>query len=351
MPTDYQPIVERLRTHLRAVEHRYPGAWKQLQAFRADRRGLGDWPAWCYCPLAGAYAIVSGGGDQRVPLERGTDIAVIGGLGAWRATQGIYVVDETLLGALWETPVDGDVPSEALQCLPEWCVYVAVPAGWALAGQPLSGYFAWLDYHQSAARVELRLLLDTPGAMGEGSAPLLPVILHLGHGSLAACVSAALDEAERQAREAGAWADDARRAFDRYRVHVGRMVGPLLGPLLYLCAEEAELRDARGSDDRPVRPHRGTQPTPKAMRTWEVGYHLEPALRRALEAEARTGALPTGDSHASPRPHLRRAHWHTYVLGPRADATRQRRVLRWLPPIPVKIDGGDDLTPTIRPVG
>lgn len=349
MSIDYQPLVARLRAHLRAVTQRYPQAWKQLHAFRAERRSLGDWPAWCYCPLAGAYAIVSGGGDRRVPLDRMTDVAVVGGLGAWRATQGVYVLDETLLAALWETPLDGEVPSEALQRLPEWCVYLALPANWTLAEVPVAGYFAWLEHDVHDGRTELRLLLDTPGALGEASAPLLPVILHLGHGSLAACVSAALDEAERQARAVGAWADPARRAFDAYRVQAAGFVGPLLGPLLYLCAEDAKLRDARGTDARPVRPHRGTQPTPQAPRAWEVGYRIGPALRRALEAPGPSPAPAGAGSHASPRPHLRAAHWHTYVMGPRADVTQQRRVLRWLPPIPVRLDAGE-LVPTVRRV-
>jgi len=34
-----------------------------LKTKREDR-DLPDWPEWCYCPLAGAYAVVSGGGSN-----------------------------------------------------------------------------------------------------------------------------------------------------------------------------------------------------------------------------------------------------------------------------------------------
>jgi hypothetical protein len=36
------------------------------------------------------------------------------------------------------------------------------------------------------------------------------------------------------------------------------------------------------------------------------------------------------------RPHIRRAHWHTFRRGPRDG--EQTRVIRWLPPIPVNVD-------------
>jgi hypothetical protein len=52
-------------THLHAWGKRYPRAWRLLDDFRAraGRDGLPEWPAWCYVPLAGAYAAVLGGLD------------------------------------------------------------------------------------------------------------------------------------------------------------------------------------------------------------------------------------------------------------------------------------------------
>jgi hypothetical protein len=38
--------------------HLYPDAWKKVDEFRAHRMELGDWPDWCFLPLAGTYAIV-----------------------------------------------------------------------------------------------------------------------------------------------------------------------------------------------------------------------------------------------------------------------------------------------------
>ena len=60
--------------HLTVAGKIYPQAWQQFDVFRQMRGkdGFDNWPEWCYCPLAAAYAIVSGGGDNRVaPDELG----------------------------------------------------------------------------------------------------------------------------------------------------------------------------------------------------------------------------------------------------------------------------------------
>ena len=44
---------------LHSFSRLYPNVWKQVDDFRASRKDLGDWPEWCFLPLAGTYAIVS----------------------------------------------------------------------------------------------------------------------------------------------------------------------------------------------------------------------------------------------------------------------------------------------------
>ncbi len=44
-----------------SFSHLYPYAWKLVDEFRASRKELGDWPDWCFLPLAGTYATVSKG--------------------------------------------------------------------------------------------------------------------------------------------------------------------------------------------------------------------------------------------------------------------------------------------------
>ena len=72
------------------------------------------------------------------------------------------------------------------------------------------------------------------------------------------------------------------------------------------------------------------------------------ALRQALSAHEPTESTGT---HASPRPHFRRARWHSFWLGKRDQHDARSVTLKWLPPIPVNVPGVDELTATVRDVG
>jgi hypothetical protein len=54
----------------------------------------------------------------------------------------------------------------------------------------------------------------------------------------------------------------------------------------------------------------------------------------------------TATGRASPRPHIRRAHWHTFLTG----QGRQARKLRWMPPIAVRVEDAGALPATVRAV-
>ena len=109
----------RPRQHLAAAGSLYPNAWRQIDHFRAmrGREGLGNWPDWCFLPIAGYHAIVSGGGSNRVPFDRISDLARLAALGAWRVTQGIYRFDEDLYEAIVSTELKGDIPADLLTSL------------------------------------------------------------------------------------------------------------------------------------------------------------------------------------------------------------------------------------------
>jgi len=334
----------RPRDHLVAAAKLYLGAWKAADEFRAGRgQDLPHWPDWCYLPLAASYAIVSGGGDNRVPLDRAADVGRLGALAAWRVTQGIYRFDPAVYAEIIKTPVDGDVPHEILFRLPEWCVYIETP-GMQVAGDDVHGFFAHLEHDAGSGRPELRLLIDAESM-------LLPIPVHLGPWSLRESIARMVDVASINAIAAGIGAPPAGLTSE-IRSHVE----PMVSLLLYLCSQNAEIGDGKRapSNPEPKRTKRGWRLFPADRpTTWDVGVRLGAALRAAYQ-QAETGG---DDMHAGPRPHIRRAHWHGFRSGPmkRADGseipTQERKFdLRWLPPIPVKLDGLDGLPATIRPV-
>lgn len=327
----------RPREHLRAAGALYPGAWKLLDQFRASRGrdGLPDWPDWCYLPMAAAYAVVSGGGDHRITdMELAGDVGRLAALAAWRPTQGIYRFDPYLYRALIDTPGTGDLPADILQAMPEWCIYIETPDGdWF--GAPMSGFFAHLEWDANSRREELRLLLDLTQ---NGDYYLQPLPIHLG-GGIEAGIEAASIEAQRQA-----WRfKSPETANDLRRIKGDLELTPLISLLLYICSTNAEIggESRRPERPRPKKTKKGWRLFPADKPTsWDVGIRIGAALRRGYES---TGS---GDgTHASPRPHIRRAHWHTYRVGP----GREQSQLKWLPPIPVNVDDAD-LPIVVRPV-
>lgn len=299
--------------HLHAVSRDYPGVWRQYDRFLAQRRELGDWPGWCYCPMAAAYAIVSGGGDNRVPLARSLEISRVAALAAWRPTQGVYRFDETVMQSLLSTPITGDLPVEHLHRLPEWCCYVELPP------ERAHGFFAHLEHDPEAERTELRFLLDHDDG-------LMPLALHLDGGTIDGALAGFVAHANAQAAESKlplpAYGSNAIR-------EIAGVAGPLVSVLLYLCSGDPEVRSTRGGQPRGLprmrRGRDGCPYMPEARRpeVYETAFELGAAIRDAERGPDRGGSV---------RGHLRRAHWHSYWVG---SGEQKQRELRWLHPIAV----------------
>lgn len=332
MDTDTQNTQARLLGYMAAYSRKYPRAWEIAEDMRAHRSELPQWPAWCYLPLSGWWSVISAHkGGANLELADAADFAVLAALGAWRYTQGIYQYHTAVLDALADTPLGGDMPMDVLHRLPEWCVYVDLPhTPQALGG--IRGFFAFLDFDPKDERHELRFVLDS------GTALWLGPIVHIGPWSVVEGVERMEREAQRldPSIEAG--------NLDDYADLAAR----LMSVMLYLCADEPELlghepgqrpnypqyKRVKGGDRLfpPVRPH-----------VWRVGEVIGAELGRATDAAP---AAP-GERH-TPRPHMRRAHWHGYWTGPRKprqdnDQQQPRRFgFKWLPPMAIGLGKDND---------
>lgn len=317
--------------HLITFGELYPEAWKAYDRFRGMRgqAGIVDWPDWCYCPLAASYAVVSGGGA--LPYERSHHVGILGALAAWRVGKGVYEFHPTLERELWETPVTGDLPSELLLHLPEWCPYVLLqdPRGGLL------GFWVQLEYDANDLHTELRFVLDA-------DEDLIPVPLRIDG-------SVSVEQALQRVIDYGAW--QAKRHGLEVQAEGVRQISDWLGPcmslVLYLCQRNLDLRPGNAAAAKAGKPaNPAPTKTRKGLRTfgpssplrWEAGWRIGPALEAARNREGAAGE----EEHAGPRAHIRRAHWHTYRVG----QGRQRAELRWLHPI--LVGAPEDGVPTVR---
>ena len=123
---------------------------------------------------------------------------------------------------------------------------------------------------------------------------------------------------------------------------------PLLSLVLYICSEIQDTvlnnKQVESGQRFPI-PKKTKQGfrlfPPEKPSLYEVGFNIGRILRSPDNNESIT-------DNSKPRPHIRRAHWHTFLAGPR-DSVRERRI-KWLPPISVAVNGTDEITPRILKV-
>ena len=344
----------RPKKHLDFYSRQYPGIWRLVDQFRSVRgKDLPDWPDWCFLPISGIYAIVVHQAgytniDLHDPIQRLllNDIAVLSALASWRVTQSIYRFDLDTYGEVIDTPVTGNIPHEILYQMPEWCVYIETP-GLRFFDHLMVGYFAHLEYDVNEKRSELRFVIDYGESFKLGHDGPNATALHLGDWSLEESIQRASLEAAEQMKKQK-WNDHGvdftSREFTRMSVE---QFQPLVSLLLYLCSANGEIE--------PVEVKTPGKPKPKKTKgglrlfppdkptTWDVGIRMGAAIRQAAATSE-----DRGGTHASPRPHIRRAHWHTYWTGKRDKPEKRKPILKWLSPILVGAEG--DLPVTIRPV-
>ena len=308
----------RPKTILNNMSKDYPEAWKLVDSFREDKgKGLPHWAEWCFIPMAVGYAIASNG--QELSFDHAGDVSAITALATWRISQGIYRFDETLFESLIKTEINGDLPTNVLQRLPEWCVYIETPST-TYNKTIVHGFFAHLEHDMNDGHYELRLLLDTENG-------LIPIPIHLG-GTLKDGVKMAVVQAQKQA-----WKLKAPEASDLISDALDHCdIAPFVSLLLYLCSENADINNPPSSYPTPKKTKKGMRFFPaKNIKEWGVGVRMGAAIRHGLKSAEENNSLDKNQE--GKRPHIRRAHWHTYKIG----AGRVNSIVKWRPPVAINV--------------
>lgn len=347
------------------IADKYPKIWTRLDSHRTQAIQKFQWNSRCYLPVPVMNIFLGQERLAELPAdvqfssrdeilkslfteERCADALHISVLAAWRLTQGIYRYHPDVLEALWDTPVTGDIPSEVLHALPEWCVYIETPHRPKWYDVPMDGFFALFDYDQQTEM--LRFVIDSEGQLFNG----MPI--YLG-GSLLDGLIRSKNEAIRMSQHK-VLSKEAKGFLELSPEEMCGPLIPLLSTLLYLCAQNAEIRTRREglrpTRPKPVKTKEGARyfPPPEPV-PWEVGWRVGAAISAAKEEDRRPA--PSGGTHARPKAHIRRAHWHSFWTGPKAKvgvAPRGERkmILHWLPPLPVNVTESLPVVPAIHPV-
>lgn len=311
---------------LRRMTAEHPGIWDDMEMLHKENGtgGLPHWPEWCYAPIAAAMASVMGPDEATLDRKREAvrDAQAVAALAPWRQSKEVYVLDPDMQGLLFEQE-DLDLSVETLLRLPYPGFYIEFAADNSYISKTFHGVFIHLEYDVDNGDRELRLLYLPRAGIPFG----IPV--HLDAGTIADSVR----ETYRQAHKAVEEDPELRRALltdeacmdqqaDIYRQTVQ--------VVLYLCAQNAEI-----SQNSEQAFYTKRTPTIKdryaEIRKWDVGMRIGKAIR-AYRGESVAKSKPEGGHHASPRPHMRRGHWHSFWSGPKADPDQRKLELMWVAP-------------------
>lgn len=334
---------------LRQVSAALPGAWDTLDALHAGNLadGCRQWPAWCYAPISVCSDVVADTAKAAASVDDLLALLYAAfSLAPWRQSKEVYRFDPELAGMLREQVGDDlDFPAEVLYSLPYPSVYIQAP-GLSLGGTPVHGFWASLEYDQRNCAGELRFLL-----LIDGDRPrTVPLYLMIGQKTL----SESLRVFERDAAGVGISPGITKAAL-RQADDLLPLIGYALQLVLYLCTVNAEVA-AAPTQAATYRRDLVVKDRFAEVRQWDVGVRIGAAIRAhsAAEGGSSQSDLPEQEegptrAHASPRPHIRRGHWHHYWTGPRTQPAERKLILRWTAPMLI---GGDpqDEDPDARPV-
>ena len=323
---------------VQSIPKKWPNVWQDIKRFRSAKgKDLPDWPDWCYVPLAAGIAIATYGDDAKLwqaLLDPQLSPSVIVAAATWRISQGVYRFDADLYNMLVAQPLDGNLPCQTLTRLPEWCVYIETLDA-TFDGNTIIGFWAHLEHDTNNGRMELRLVLMSKAGTN------IPVPIHLGDWTIEEGLRRMQAEADKQSKIH-------MRPQSGPRSNFTNDISPLVQLVLYLCAANTDLTI------RPAHPNTrkrmsGQVDIAKEPRVWMVGERIGAAVRKHRNLLQQTSVTNDTDasskSHAPPRPHIRRAHWHHFWIGPKAGD--RQLMLRWLPPIPVGYDDDNYSGPVV----
>lgn len=324
---------------LKKITAHYPKAWEQMEMFHNanGEPNLGTWPEWCYAPMSAALAVASQGYDlNKLPIGIRMEITSIAqaifALAPWRPSKEVYVIDEDLKDLLFEQDGELDVPDEILLQLPYPCFYVELPNTYYRADK-IHGFFVTLEYDVINGDKELKPVFLTDNG------DIFSYSIHIG----AKTIEESVDMLDKQALENTNGDKELKRLALRAMQDSAEtkiFLKQILQVILYILAQNAEITP---SSEQSFITKRGKTLKDKysEIRKWDVGIRVGAAIRQQKIREQSEWSERNQSGHNSPRPHIRRGHWHHFWTGPKTQPEERKLILKWLSPMTVAANPDD----------
>lgn len=335
---------------LKRESAKYPKAWEQMGRFHEQKgqAGLPMWPDWCYAPIGAALSVTMGNRPDTIDnrLDSIQDAQIVAALAPWRHSKEAFVIDEGMQELLFEQADDLKLEPETLLNLPYPCFYIQFAPDTALRGTVYHGLFVHLEYDTNTGGRELRLLYLSEKGQTMG----VPVYIDAGtlEESIEETCARAHDNLPEGYREL-------RRVLDKEserRSDSARFYKQTLQIVLYLCAQNAEITP---NPEQVTHTRRSVSVKDRyaEIRKWDVGVRIGNAVRAYRSSTDRWAKANESDAsagHASPRPHMRRGHWHNFWTGKKDGSEERKLVLKWVAPTFVNAAQEDEIPVTLHRV-
>lgn len=320
---------------LKDITEEYPKVWEYMAYYHGQNKknGYSMWPEWCYAPIGAAGIIVNdfphvknAGAYKDITAAMYSGAVAV--LAPWRLSKEVYIIDPDLKELLFEQDGDLDIPDEILLQLPYQCFYVELPDTY-YGKDKIHGFFVSLEYDVNTHDKELRLTLLAENGN------LFNMPIHIGTKSIEENMEIITKQAHKNANDP--LSKRAALVGMQYTKELSEFPKKIIQVVLYILAQNAEITP---NSEQAIVTKRGQTVKDKysEIRKWDVGVRIGAAIR---QQKAREQAETESGTHNSPRPHMRRGHWHHFWTGPKAQPENRKLILKWLSPMAVAADPED----------
>lgn len=323
---------------LKHISNRYPNVWEYMEQIHQSngKDGNPSWPNWCYVPMAAALAIATQSNKTLFgQLRAVSDAQQIDALAPWRVSKEVFIIDETLEQILFQQADDTSVPADVLMQIPYPCFYIQF-TNFMFQSRAISGAFIHLEYDVKNSSTELRVLF----VFADGNTLGFPI--HVNAGKIENSEHITVQEAIN-AIETDSPLGALRGMMQTENAAIKEALSKTLQVVLYLCSQNAEIAPNK-EQSTVYKRGKKIRDSYAEIRKWDVGIRIGAAIKARAQSSASINQSKEYSTHASPRPHMRRGHWHNFWTGSKSNPNARKLVLKWVAPTFI---GERDDTPVV----